>query len=135
MAEDPAASRQPVLKPLSEVNHEPGAQTISTVVKLLNAIMEPLTKRDWRYQDKVPQTGGVIFVPNHISNADPLAVGQYLAFSGRWPRFLARHRCSGSRSSDALSRPAARFRSSADRHGRRTRLLPRPRRSSKAARW
>lgn len=90
MAENPAASRQPVLKPLSEVNHEPGAQTISTVVKILNAIMEPLTTRDWRYQDKVPQTGGVIFVPNHISNADPLAVGQYLAFSGRWPRFLAK---------------------------------------------
>jgi 1-acyl-sn-glycerol-3-phosphate acyltransferase len=60
------------------------------VVKILNAIMEPLTTRDWRYQDKVPQTGGVIFVPNHISNADPLAVGQYLAFSGRWPRFLAK---------------------------------------------
>ena len=90
MAENPAASRQPVLKQLSEVNHEPGAQTISTVVKILNAIMEPLTTRDWRYQDKVPQTGGVIFVPNHISNADPLAVGQYLAFSGRWPRFLAK---------------------------------------------
>jgi 1-acyl-sn-glycerol-3-phosphate acyltransferase len=52
--------------------------------------MEPLTTRDWRYQEKVPQTGGVIFVPNHISNADPLAVGQYLAFSGRWPRFLAK---------------------------------------------
>ena len=66
MAENPAASRQPVLKPLSEVNHEPGAQTISTVVKILNAIMEPLTTRDWRYQDKVPQTGGVIFVPNHL---------------------------------------------------------------------
>src|SRR4051812_36837131 len=90
MAENPAASRQPVLKPLSEVNHEPGAQTISTVVKILNAIMEPLTTRDWRYQDKVPQTGGVIFVPNHISNADPLAVGQYLAFSGRLPLFPAK---------------------------------------------
>jgi 1-acyl-sn-glycerol-3-phosphate acyltransferase len=52
--------------------------------------MKPLTKRDWRYQDNVPETGGVIFVPNHISNADPLAVGQFLAFSGRWPRFLAK---------------------------------------------
>ena len=52
--------------------------------------MRPLTKRDWRYQDKVPQTGGVIFVANHISNADPLAVGQFLAYSGRWPRFLAK---------------------------------------------
>ncbi|HEY6812326.1 MAG TPA: lysophospholipid acyltransferase family protein [Propionibacteriaceae bacterium] len=90
MAETPAVSRQTVLRPLSEANHEPGAQTISTVVSLLHAIMRPLTKRDWRGQDKVPQTGGVIFVANHISNADPLAVGQFLAFSGRWPRFLAK---------------------------------------------
>ena len=52
--------------------------------------MRPMTERDWRYQDKVPQTGGVIFVANHISNADPLVVGQFLAFSGRWPRFLAK---------------------------------------------
>jgi 1-acyl-sn-glycerol-3-phosphate acyltransferase len=78
------------LKSLSQVNHEPDGQTISTVVKILNAIMRPLTRRDWRHQDKVPQTGGVIFVANHISNADPLAVGQFLAFSGRWPRFLAK---------------------------------------------
>jgi 1-acyl-sn-glycerol-3-phosphate acyltransferase len=90
MAENPAASRRTVLRPLSEANHEPGADTISAVVKIVNAILKPLTNRDWRYQDNVPQTGGVIFVPNHISNADPLAVGQFLAFSGRWPRFLAK---------------------------------------------
>jgi 1-acyl-sn-glycerol-3-phosphate acyltransferase len=90
MAENPAASPRTVLRPLSEANHEPGAHTISAVVKIVNAIMKPLTKRDWRYQHNVPQTGGVIFVPNHISNADPLAVGQFLAFSGRWPRFLAK---------------------------------------------
>lgn len=90
MAENPAASPRMVLRPLSEANHEPGGHTISAVVKIVNAIMKPLTKRDWRYQENVPQTGGVIFVPNHISNADPLAVGQFLAFSGRWPRFLAK---------------------------------------------
>ena len=90
MAENPAASPRTVLRPLSEANHEPGAHTISSVVKIVNAIMKPLTKRDWRYQHNVPQRGGVIFVPNHISNADPLAVGQFLAFSGRWPRFLAK---------------------------------------------
>jgi 1-acyl-sn-glycerol-3-phosphate acyltransferase len=78
------------IRSLSRVNHEPDGQTISTVVTILNAIMRPMTKRDWRYQDKVPQTGGVIFVANHISNADPLAIGQFLAFSGRWPRFLAK---------------------------------------------
>jgi 1-acyl-sn-glycerol-3-phosphate acyltransferase len=78
------------LKPLSEANHEPGGQSIATVVRIVDAIIRPLTKRDWRHQDRVPQTGGVIFVANHISNADPLAVGQFLAFSGRWPRFLAK---------------------------------------------
>ena len=90
MAENSAVSPQTVVKPLSEANHEPGGQTISTVVGILHTILRPLTKRDWRGQDKVPQSGGVIFVVNHISNADPLAVGQFLAFSGRWPRFLAK---------------------------------------------
>jgi 1-acyl-sn-glycerol-3-phosphate acyltransferase len=90
MAANSAVSQQTVLKPLSEANHESGAGTISTVVRISHAILRPLTKRDWRGQDKVPQTGGVIFAANHISNADPLAVGQFLAFSGRWPRFLAK---------------------------------------------
>jgi 1-acyl-sn-glycerol-3-phosphate acyltransferase len=90
MTENPVVARRRVLRPLSEVNHEPGAQTISTVVRIVHAILRPLTKRDWRHQNRVPQTGGVIFVANHISNADPLAIGQFLAFSGRWPRFLAK---------------------------------------------
>ena len=90
MAEIPAVSRQTVLRPLSEANHEPGAQAISTVVRIVHAVLRPLTKRDWRGQQEVPQSGGVIFVVNHISNADPLAIGQFLAFSGRWPRFLAK---------------------------------------------
>ena len=75
---------------LAQVNREPGRGMIFGVVTLLNAVVRPLTRRDWRAQEKVPQTGGVIFVANHISNADPIALGQFLAFSGRWPRFLAK---------------------------------------------
>ena len=75
---------------LAQVNREPGRRTIFGVVTVLNALVRPVTRRDWRGQDKVPQTGGVVFVVNHISNADPLALGQFLAFSGRWPRFLAK---------------------------------------------
>ena len=90
MAEIPAVSRQTVLRPLSKANHEPGAQAIATVVRISHAVLRPLTMRDWRGQQNVPQSGGVIFVANHISNADPLALGQFLAFSGRWPRFLAK---------------------------------------------
>ncbi|WP_198410198.1 lysophospholipid acyltransferase family protein [Microlunatus flavus] len=57
---------------------------------MLNAVLEPLSRRDWQGQDRLPATGGVIVVANHISNADPLALGQFLAYSGRWPRFLAK---------------------------------------------
>jgi 1-acyl-sn-glycerol-3-phosphate acyltransferase len=78
------------LQPLSRVNTEAAEPALIRSVWLLNLIMRPLTKRDWQDQQKIPQTGGVIFVVNHISNADPLAVGQFLAFSGRWPRFLAK---------------------------------------------
>jgi 1-acyl-sn-glycerol-3-phosphate acyltransferase len=87
MADIPAAGR---LRPLAEVNHEPGERALFRTVAVLNAIMVPFTKRDWRGQQRIPQTGGLIFAVNHISNADPLAVGQFIAYSGRWPRFLAK---------------------------------------------
>ena len=90
MADRPAESHSTVLRSLAQANREPGRGTIFAVVSLLHLIMRPLTRRDWRGQEKIPQTGGVIFVANHISNADPLALGQFLAFSGRWPRFLAK---------------------------------------------
>ena len=89
MADRPVV-RSAAARSLAQVNREPGGSTISGVITLLNAVVRPLTKRDWRAQDKIPQTGGVIFVVNHISNADPIALGQFLAFSGRWPRFLAK---------------------------------------------
>jgi 1-acyl-sn-glycerol-3-phosphate acyltransferase len=89
MTERPVAASSPA-RSLARANLEPGRGTIFGVVTLLNALLRPLTKRDWRAQEKVPQTGGVIFVVNHISNADPLALGQFVAFSGRWPRFLAK---------------------------------------------
>jgi len=79
-----------VLPPLSVANREPDGRVISWVVSLLSGTLKPFTRRDWRGQEKVPPTGGVVFVVNHISNVDPLAIGQYLAFSGRWPRFLAK---------------------------------------------
>ena len=78
------------LPPLAQANAEPGGRTIFGVVSLLHALIRPLTHRDWRDQHKIPAEGGVVLVVNHISNVDPLAVGQFVAFSGRWPRFLAK---------------------------------------------
>ena len=90
MADRPARPQSTVVRSLAQANAEPGRGTIFVVVWLLNLIVRPLTLRDWRGQDKIPRTGGVILVANHISNVDPLALGQFLAFSGRWPRFLAK---------------------------------------------
>ena len=89
MTDRPVAAPATV-RSLGSVNREPGRSAIFGVVTLLNAVLRPVTKRDWRAQEKIPQTGGVVFVVNHISNADPLALGQFLAYSGRWPRFLAK---------------------------------------------
>jgi 1-acyl-sn-glycerol-3-phosphate acyltransferase len=89
MADRPV-ERSAAARSLAQVNREPGRGTIFAVVTLLDLVARPLTRRDWRGQDKIPQTGGVVFVVNHISNADPIALGQFLAFSGRWPRFLAK---------------------------------------------
>ena len=61
-----------------------------TAVRTLNALFGPFIRKDWRGQENIPQTGGAIFVVNHISNIDPILVGLYLAYSGRWPRFLAK---------------------------------------------
>ncbi len=90
MARTPASRDATVLRPLSEANHESGSETIALVVRLLHGIIRPLTKRDWRHQEKLPPTGGLIIVSNHISNVDPLSLGQFIAFSGRWPRFLGK---------------------------------------------
>ncbi|GAA1396411.1 lysophospholipid acyltransferase family protein [Luteococcus peritonei] len=57
---------------------------------LTHGVNTGLTTRDWRDSHKIPAEGGVLVVSNHISNYDPLALGDYLIFNGRWPRFLGK---------------------------------------------
>ncbi len=75
---------------LARANTEPAPPMLPITVRVLNAIMKPFTRTDWSGVDKLPQTGGLVVVVNHISNTDPLAIGQFLAYSGRWPHFLAK---------------------------------------------
>lgn len=86
----PAETSTTVLRPLAQANVEPGERAIFWTVQLLHTVARLFTSRDWRHQERLPRTGGVIVVANHISNVDPIALGQYVAFSGRWPRFLAK---------------------------------------------
>jgi 1-acyl-sn-glycerol-3-phosphate acyltransferase len=62
---------------------------------LAACILKPLTwafmKKDWRGQEHVPASGGVILAANHISHADPIALADYIVYgTGRTARFLAK---------------------------------------------
>ena len=89
MAENAAASRHRELRPLSQVNQEPGGQTISTVVRILNTIMRPLTKGLEAPGQGAADRRSHLRRQPHLQRRS-LAVGQFLAFSGRWPRILAK---------------------------------------------
>lgn len=90
MARDAARRRGRGLRPLAAANQEPGGQTISGLITVLHAVVGSLTRRDWRGQDQLPPSGGLVIVANHISNLDVFSLGQFVAFSGRWPRFLGK---------------------------------------------
>lgn len=84
-------ARRPRRRPtLAQVNHESAPALLPATVRFLNAIMKPFTRTEWAGVEKLPQTGGLVIAVNHISNTDPLAIGQFLAYSGRWPHFLAK---------------------------------------------
>jgi 1-acyl-sn-glycerol-3-phosphate acyltransferase len=49
-----------------------------------------LTKPDWSGMEHVPAEGGIIIAANHVSEADPLILANFLFDAGRWPQFLAK---------------------------------------------
>jgi len=77
-------------RPLREVNHEPSSWAFPFMGRGLRLLLTPLMRRDWRGQDRVPQTGPALMVVNHLSSLDPPMMGEYFGYSGRWPYFLAK---------------------------------------------
>lgn len=75
---------------LGRVNREPATLTLRVFAPALHAVLRLWTKADWRGGEKIPRTGPAILVANHISSLDPPLVGEFVAYHGRWPHFLAR---------------------------------------------
>lgn len=75
---------------LGRVNHEPANRAFAWCAHTASGLLAPFTRLRYLNQQRVPATGGLIVVPNHVCSLDPLIVGHYLAYSGRWPHFLAR---------------------------------------------
>ncbi|MDX6739079.1 lysophospholipid acyltransferase family protein [Actinocorallia sp. A-T 12471] len=60
------------------------------IVALLRPLLWALLGRRWRGRDMIPRRGGVILAANHLSEADPLALGHFVYKAGRFPVFLAK---------------------------------------------
>ncbi|TCJ22107.1 1-acyl-sn-glycerol-3-phosphate acyltransferase [Nocardioides jejuensis] len=49
-----------------------------------------MSSRTWIDGDKIPATGGVVLVANHVTKIDPLTIAHFVHHHGRLPRFLAK---------------------------------------------
>jgi 1-acyl-sn-glycerol-3-phosphate acyltransferase len=58
------------------------------VARLGGWLLGHLVDRDWDDASNLPTASGVIVVSNHISNFDPVCLGHYLIWNGRWPRAM-----------------------------------------------
>jgi 1-acyl-sn-glycerol-3-phosphate acyltransferase len=64
---------------------------LRTFVAILRPLLILFTRRDWRFATRIPREGGVLVVANHISEADPGALGWFVLHgAGRLPRFMAK---------------------------------------------
>lgn len=75
---------------LDRVNHEPAPPVYKGLVWLVRRLLPLFVTRTWSGGEKLPASGGVLVVANHISNFDVLVLGEFIVMSGRWPRFLGK---------------------------------------------
>lgn len=87
----PTRAGKPWRLPLKTVNHEPAPWVYRFIVlRLARMVMPLVAERHWEGQERIPSDGGALVVANHIGNFDPIVLGEYLIWAGRWPRFLGK---------------------------------------------
>jgi 1-acyl-sn-glycerol-3-phosphate acyltransferase len=60
------------------------------IVAIVKPFMIVFTKCRFTGLENVPRTGGVVFVPNHLSHFDPVVLGYFIWEARRIPRFLGK---------------------------------------------
>lgn len=86
----PATPDKPWRRRLRRANHEPAPWVYHVIAHLAHAVLPLVARRHWSGQENIPRTGPAIIVANHISNADPVILGEFVIWGGRWPRFLGK---------------------------------------------
>ncbi|WP_051215274.1 lysophospholipid acyltransferase family protein [Granulicoccus phenolivorans] len=77
-------------RPLRSVDLEPGPVALRRTVAFLGWVVSRGTHLEWRNQDRIPRTGGVLVAPNHIGNFDPVVIAHFIGWAGRMPYALAK---------------------------------------------
>lgn len=76
--------------PLHRATKTPAPWAYRLLAQVMRPFMGALTRREWIDGYKVPAAGGALVVSNHLSNYDTLAIGEYLIYHGRWPRYMGK---------------------------------------------
>lgn len=70
----------------------PGGMSASyrLAVGLVRPLLKVITRRDWHGAEHLPEAGGYVVCPNHVSHSDPFTLAHFLVDNGALPRFLAK---------------------------------------------
>lgn len=80
-----------LLKPsFDESNREPAPRAYRALAAIARLVIPLRARTRWSGQQHIPTSGPAIVVANHISNVDPVLLGEFLIWNGRWPRFLGK---------------------------------------------
>lgn len=85
-----APAPRPYRGRLGRSNTEPTTRLFASLPPIAGALLAPVCRLHYSGQENIPDTGPLILTPNHLCNLDPVVVGHYTAYAGRWPHFLAR---------------------------------------------
>lgn len=75
---------------LSRANQEPAEPVFRGLARVVRGILTLSSRRHWYGSENLPSSGGIVVVSNHMGYMDALILGEYMIWSGRWPRFLGK---------------------------------------------
>jgi 1-acyl-sn-glycerol-3-phosphate acyltransferase len=80
----------PAVRPPRRVTRRPVPAALRFCVAVVFPVASAVFRLRYRHADRIPPSGGVLLVANHVSVLDPIACARLVWDSGRAPHFLAK---------------------------------------------
>jgi 1-acyl-sn-glycerol-3-phosphate acyltransferase len=87
----PAVATEAARRPAERRSRRPMPLAVWVVFLVIYPVTVLLFRMRYRHLDRIPATGPVLLVANHVSILDPLACGRLVWDAGRFPHFLAKN--------------------------------------------